>query len=600
MKRLACFFGLSLCALAISAQQYVVTSITGQVTCEQSGGEKKTLALRQNLSPKSILHLPYKAQVELLDEQARKKYVLKVPGKGLLSEMLKDRQNSAMQLTEQYLAYLKERVKSKGEMTSKRFSDPATVTREVAVKKSSFAEEFDIFRQNAFAKYEQFRQKSISDYASFMKNAWQSFDAQPPLQEPEYDKVEPEIAPEEPVETNTMMEVQVEGDPLAVADLDVSQVRPHQVREEKVTEGEYVDFEYYGTPMRVRFTNKELFKIDNLNEKSIAKAYERLKSSDYNNTIHDCIELRSRHQLSDWGYLKFLDVFSKACFSSADEATLLMAFIYQQSGYKMRLGVADNHLLMLFSSKHVIYKKSFFTIGDEYFYPYGTDAASMKICEAAYPEENSMSLWLQQPPLLAVDQSEERMLKSSRYEDFSVGVSVNRNMIAFFNDYPSSMIDGNALTRWAIYAKVPFEPQIAETLLPVLREKIEGLSEKEAVERLLNLVQTALVYKYDEDVWGADRAFFSEETLFYPYADCEDRSILLSRLVHDLLKLPTLLVYYPGHLAMAVGFTETVPGDGLLLNGKRYVVCDPTYVNSRVGTVMPKMVNKPAQVILME
>jgi hypothetical protein len=72
------------------------------------------------------------------------------------------------------------------------------------------------------------------------------------------------------------------------------------------------------------------------------------------------------------------------------------------------------------------------------------------------------------------------------------------------------------------------------------REKLKGLSQKEAMERLLNWVQTAFVYEYDDKVWGDDRAFFPEETLYYPYCDCEDRSILLSRLVRDLLGLKAI------------------------------------------------------------
>ena len=120
------------------------------------------------------------------------------------------------------------------------------------------------------------------------------------------------------------------------------------------------------------------------------------------------------------------------------------------------------------------------------------------------------------------------------------------------------------------------------------------------MERLLNWVQTSLVYEYDDKVWGHDRAFFAEESLFYPYADCEDRSILISRLVRDLLGLKTILIYYPGHLAMAVGFTEDVKGDYILLNGHKFVVCDPTYIGARVGETMPKMDNATAKVILLE
>jgi hypothetical protein len=88
--------------------------------------------------------------------------------------------------------------------------------------------------------------------------------------------------------------------------------------------------------------------------------------------------------------------------------------------------------------------------------------------------------------------------------------------------------------------------------------------------------------------------------LYYPYADCDDRSILLSRLVRDLLGLKCILIYYPGHLAMAVNFTDDVKGDYILLNNQRYVVCDPTYIGAPVGLTMPEMDNSKATVILLE
>lgn len=119
-------------------------------------------------------------------------------------------------------------------------------------------------------------------------------------------------------------------------------------------------------------------------------------------------------------------------------------------------------------------------------------------------------------------------------------------------------------------------------------------------ERLLNFVQTAFVYEYDDKVWGGDRAFFAEEMLYNPYCDCEDRSVLFSRLVRDLLGLDVILVYYPGHLATAVCFAEDVSGDYIMLSGRRFVVCDPTYIGAGVGRTMPDMNNRSANVILLD
>ncbi len=177
----------------------------------------------------------------------------------------------------------------------------------------------------------------------------------------------------------------------------------------------------------------------------------------------------------------------------------------------------------------------------------------------------------------------------------------NKNLISFYDDYPTSEIGGDFMSRWAMYAETPLSDDARKSLYPQLRKVLNGKSEREAVEMLLNWVQTAFVYEYDDKVWGHDRAFFADETLYYPYCDCEDRSILFSRLVRDLIGADVVLVYYPGHLATAVNFrSDSVKGDYISLSGRKFVICDPTYINAPVGITMPQMDNGAAKVILLK
>ena len=167
------------------------------------------------------------------------------------------------------------------------------------------------------------------------------------------------------------------------------------------------------------------------------------------------------------------------------------------------------------------------------------------------------------------------------------------------------------MSRWAMYANTPLERGVKDQLYPPMKAKLKGLSQKEAVQQLLwwmhgavdteGKIKTAdcFLYNYDENVWGCDRPFFGEETLFYPYCDCEDRSVLLSHLVRDLLNLDVVLVYYPGHLAMAVNFTEPVKGDYVMLDGRKFIVCDPTFIGGRVGDTMTGMENESVTAILL-
>ena len=181
-----------------------------------------------------------------------------------------------------------------------------------------------------------------------------------------------------------------------------------------------------------------------------------------------------------------------------------------------------------------------------------------------------------------------------------VRVSVNRNLIDFYNTYPTSMLGDNFMTRWAMYADMPLDERVKQQLYPVLRDNIKGLPKIAAANVLINFVQKALVYGNDNDMWGEDRAFFAEETLFYDFCDCEDHAILFTRLVRDLLGLKTALVYYPGHLASAVCFDADVPGDYINIDGKRFVIADPTFIGADVGRSMPDVDNATASVIVLD
>lgn len=117
--------------------------------------------------------------------------------------------------------------------------------------------------------------------------------------------------------------------------------------------------------------------------------------------------------------------------------------------------------------------------------------------------------------------------------------------------------------------------------------------------------QIGFPYLYDDVVWGRDRAFFAEETFYYPGSDCEDHAILFSHLVRDLLGLDVALVYYPGdkdpkqsHLATAICFNEDVRGDYIMVGNRKFYVADPTCPRGRVGMVPKECEGKEPTVII--
>lgn len=465
---------------------------------------------------------------------------------------------------------------------------------------SDFHKSYDTFREHAKQQFNDFRKQANDQYVKFLKEAWEQYNALPAIPKPKDETVPPVIISEEdkdkPIESNPIPIKEVIAPP--TPNPQPKPIAP--IKEDSQPQERTVDFIYCGTKCKVRLNKNLKLSLQDCSNEQLSNVWTQLSEEGVlNNTIRDCLAIRVSRNLCDWAYLNLLSSLSKAVYRNDNEATLLTSYIYAQSGYKMRLGRNGQHIYLLFASKHVIYDVSYFNIDGMEFYPFECDKNELEICAASFPQEKPLSL-ISQNQQFEYKASDLRTLTSQRYPDVQVQVQVNKNMIDFYNTYPTSEINGNFMTRWAMYANTPLDEHVKDKLYPVLKEKINGLSQLEAANKLLNWVQTAFVYEYDDKVWGHDRAFFAEETLYYPYCDCEDRSILFSRLIRDLLRLKTILVFYPGHLASAVYFTDNVTGDYISLNGKHYVITDPTYIGAPVGMTMPDMDNTQAHVILLE
>lgn len=471
-----------------------------------------------------------------------------------------------------------------------------------AQQQNEARQRFEEFRRKAHEQFENFRDEANRKFAEFKEEAWKRYNKLPAIPKPEEDEIPPVIVPddekEKPIDSNPITIDEVVKPPKP--EPQPGPISP--IHEQPQPTENTVKFTYCGTECKVRFNDKSGLSLGDCSNARLTALWNALSSEDYNNTIRDCLELRIRLRLSDWAYLNMINSFSEKCLGEGALANFLTAYIYCQSGYKMRLGRNGKDIWLLFASKHLIYKDDLFKIGDEYYYPYNCDAESMEIYDMPYPKEQPMSLFIQQTPLFDLKSSSSRVLTSKKYPDVSVNISVNLNVIDFYNTYPTSEINGNFMTRWAMYANTPLDNNVKRDLYPVLKNCIQGLNQRDAANKLINWVQTGFVYEYDENVWGEDRAFFAEESLYYPYCDCEDRAILFSRLVRDLMGLKVVLVFYPGHLATAVHFTESVEGDYITLNGERYVISDPTFLGAGapVGVTMPDMDNSSAKVILLE
>ncbi len=463
----------------------------------------------------------------------------------------------------------------------------------------------DDFLNEAQAEFDNFRRNSMMEFADFLANPWKEFEQQAPIPAPQPPAPPMPVPEVEPYDG----EAPVEDTPVVVNDTVITpapappQPQPVEpIREVPVVQPATLVFTFFGTPESVRLDAFKLPHLASANEPAIAKHLKSLcEVPDVANLAIDCLRIRKNRSLSDWAYLQMLQSLAREAYQGeGNDATLLTAYLYLLSGYKMRLALDAGRVYLLYASQHVIYDLPSYLVDNDHFYPLGNAPVRIKIGQTAYPGETPMSLIIATAQKLNHDESTPRQITSRLYPDVKASVSVNKNLLQFYDSYPTSYYDGNIMTRWAQYANTPLDSTVTASLYPDLRASLTAKTQLGNVSRLLNWVQTGLKYEYDDKVWGGDRAFFAEESLYYPYCDCEDRSILLTRLVRDLLGLRCILVYYPGHLACAVEFTDdSAHGDVIRVDNRRFVVCDPTYINAPVGRTMPGMDNTTAQAILL-
>ncbi len=533
--------------------------------------------------------------------------------------------------------------------------------------------DFEKYRKGAHKEFDDFRKQALMEYSEFVRQAWKKFNAEPAVPVPQEEEVLPMLAPGADQETaswfgdqmkklfkrnkkkspkqeeqlNEIMKQEQQQaqakkenkakpkdkkpkeekpkpqKPVQMTVKEVIKPQPvtkqpepiSEVKEETFLANDYMPFKVFGTTYKVRIGDNCRFKLKDVSSDAIADVIsDEFTKPQFDNLLFDCLQERKKHEMSDWAYYQMLLALTRKFYGeNTNEAVLVQAFLYSQSGYKMRLAHDDTRLYMLAASQHFIYNKVFFYMdGESYFMLDEKQSDKLSICQASFPKESSLSLQMTAAQLLDMNPTGERTITSIKNPDFTFTIHSNKNYIDFYGTYPSSNVDNNFMTRWSMYANTPLEKGICDQLYPQMKAKLKGLSEAQAVQELLwwmhgNLDLEGVIkdsntflYRFDEDCWGEDRAFFGEETLFYPYCDCEDRSIMLSHLVRDLVGLDVVLVYYPGHLAMAVCFNENVDGDYIMVDGRKFIVCDPTYLGARIGQTMPGMNNSDATVILLQ
>lgn len=265
-------------------------------------------------------------------------------------------------------------------------------------------------------------------------------------------------------------------------------------------------------------------------------------------------------------------------------------------GYDTKIGFKNNKIYLLLPSQYTLYGITYFTIeGTRY---YAVDALfsrstvkSLKTYEGKYEGADKFAFFRAENPKFGNYDTDKTVNFNYSGEKYSLNLKYNQSYIRYYKFFPQTVLNA--------YLASPPSAGFQDAIIESLSRVISGKTEVEAVNIILRFVQKAFEYKTDMDQFGFEKYLTPEETVFYPYSDCEDRAMLFTYLVKKILGLDVILLDYPGHVATAVSFSKEVNLEGKSINydGKLYYTADPTYVNATVGMVMPLVKDKNFKVI---
>lgn len=457
--------------------------------------------------------------------------------------------------------------------------------------------ELGSYKERKRKEFDEYRKKKNEEFAKYLGITWVEYPKEAPIPAPIIpEPSKPVVVPKneiDPLPTKPIEVPRGEVVPIIVPKHEPSKEIPKPQLSPSL-KVEKMSVYFYGLNLKISMNNSLRFSLNSLAEKDIALVWNKLSEDAYTPMFDDCASLVEELQLNGWGTMKLCQAIGEVLEGSGTNgAVLLQTYLLTQLGFDARMvRVNNNQLRMMCPASEKLCETSYLVINGKEYYIFGNIANKSTI----HTYKNNFdaatrSLDLGNPSSIrfAFSPSNSKTFTSKWNKGASVTVGINKNLVDFYNGMPF-------VKDWSYYARQRMDKELAQQLLPALKRSINGKDELGAVNILLHFVQTAFEYMTDEKQFGHEKTDFKEQLFYDKACDCEDRSILFSDLVYNLLNLDVVLLYYPNHLCTAVKFNSIVNGDYVMVGNDKYIICDPTYINASVGNCMPKFKTKAPKI----
>ncbi|MDR0756539.1 MAG: hypothetical protein LBF85_01675 [Tannerella sp.] len=454
--------------------------------------------------------------------------------------------------------------------------------------RADFRQQFEAFQSRTQTQFYHFRDSVNREYARYLSQRWEAFDVRSPQPAPE--KPEPAEAPRYvPGTDNPPAALPV--DSVIALPYRTMEAYPSPVAPSEGAASASLRLEYFGVPVEVSRFDGFNIRLSSIDETQVADCWLHLSQAPCHAFVGELLALKNEMFLNDWALYLLLSQIADHYFqpSLTNEKTVFVVFMLNQIGYRAKVGRMEKTLVSLIAFPTLLYGIHYVAFPDGNYYVFGPDRPSMtKTWSYALnygPAETYLSLAVTKPFRLSANTVQKTFI----FENKTCTVEYSPNLIDLYRTCPQ--------TELQVYANSALSGAARRSLEKALLPRLQGKNAGESVGLLLSFVQSAFAYKNDWAQFGYEKYFFVEESLHYPYSDCEDRAVLFAQLVRCFVGLDVVLLDYADHVSTAVRLNEEVAGDYVYIDNVRYVVCDPTYIGAPVGRAMKECKNKKARIL---
>jgi len=457
-----------------------------------------------------------------------------------------------------------------------------------------FQMDFEKYKNSVDQDFEKYKEQNDSAFLHFLEKTWKEFEifrrSQPVYPKPVDQPVIQEKKDTIPQQIETIT-------PVKSSEQEDKKLPFPALKEEKAIDlkSRIISrpFSFFGEQVECYYYPDKIPSLTIINESSIRQFYKALADNDilWNYNIAGFERLKTNLKLNDWGYYLIIKNAAKNIFPRQNAQTLFIWYALLKSGYQVKVGYNRNKIYLLLPSQQRLFNILYLTEeGTDYYLLNNKDKdpGHLKTYEGSFAKNPKIiSFKLNELPDFNHGNTKIRQIT---YKQKNIQLKFNSQLIDFFNTFPQCEL--------STYLRTPISPENCKILDNLFEPLLMGKDKRTQVDILLDFIQKTIAYKTDQEQFGKERYMFAEECLYYPYADCEDRTNLLAELVNRYTRLATVVLSFPEHVALAVNFPSKEQGDFVLFEGKKYLVCDPTFINAKSGVLPVDFKNKKPEIIV--